>query len=209
MKPFLFLLAALALSSCAVAPISNHVSARSNGEGGSLLSAGTTIGAGNMGWVPSVKYTVGLSERWDLGFQYEVIEWGAYGKYQLVGSNAAQGGDGFALAGLVGAGLSYEGFYGFLGPVVSYKIGAFEPYFVERINYVDFPGSKIDVRDVGEVHVDPGVYKYLQHSFGFFWWANDWLAFGAETSLFTPIKSNFILKGRERWLYSGQVSFRF
>lgn len=197
------------LSGCAVAPLSNHISARSNGEGGSLLSAGSTIGAGNHAWVPSIKYTVGLSERFDLGFQYEVIEWGAYGKYQLVGENAAKGGEGFALAGLVGSGLSYEGFYGFLGPVLSYKTGAFEPYFVERFNYVDFPRSKVDVSHVGEVHVDPGIYLYLQHSFGFFYWANEWLAFGAETSLFTPLKNNYILKGRERWLYSGQVSFRF
>ncbi len=203
----LCVLSSLAASGCAVAPISNHLSARTNGEGGSLLTAGTTLGIGNKGWVPSIKYSIGLKENLDLGFQYEVIEWGAFLKYQLSGGR----GDGFALSGLLGTGLSYEGFYGYVGPVLSWKMGIFEPYFIERYNYVNFPNSTngIDVREVGEVHVDPGTYHYLQHSFGFFIWPNEWFAFGAETSLFTPIKGAFILRGHDRYVYSGQVSFRF
>lgn len=196
-----------AASGCAVAPISNHLSARTNGEGGSLLTAGTTLGIGNKGWVPSIKYSVGLKEDLDLGFQYEVIEWGAFLKYQLLGTR----GDGFALAGLVGTGISYEGFYGYVGPVLSWKTGIFEPYFIERYNYVNFPSNTqgVDVREVGEVHVDPGTYHYLQHSFGFFLWPLDWLAFGAETSLFTPIQGKFILRGHDKYVYSTQISFRF
>lgn len=201
------LLTAAVASSCAVAPISNHLTARTNGEGGSLLTAGSTLGIGNKGWVPSIKYSIGLKENLDLGFQYEVIEWGAFLKYQLLGTR----GDGFALSGLMGTGLSFEGFYGYVGPVLSWKSGIFEPYFIERYNYVNFTksGQGLDVSEVGEVHVDPGTYHYLQHSVGFFIWANEWLAFGAETSLFTPIKGKFILRGHDKYVYSGQVSFKF
>lgn len=196
----LFLLA----SSCAVAPLSNHVSARTNGEGNSLLSAGSTIGVKNSGWVPSVRYSLGITDRFDLGFQYEVVEYGVSGKYLLVG-----GGEGFSLAGLGGLGTSFGGFYGFLGPVVSYKWGIFEPYFVERYNYVRYPERNANVEAVGEIHVNPGTYHYLQHTLGFFLWPLDWFGFGLETSAFATLDSPFILDGQDRFLLSGQMSFRF
>lgn len=189
---------------CAVAPLSNHISARTNGDGKSLLSAGGTIGVGNTGWVPSVKYSVGLSERFDLGFQYEVVEYGAWGKYQLLG-----GKEGLALAGLLGVGTSFDGVHGYLGAVLSYKAGIFEPYLVERFNYVHYPKRNVNAEAVGEVHVDPGHYRYFQHALGFFLWPVEWLGFGLEGSLFTTVRSPFILRGRDQFLVSGNFSVRF
>jgi hypothetical protein len=116
--------------------------------------------------------------------------------------------EGFALAALAGIGTSFSGFYGFAGPVVSYKMGIFEPYFVERYNYVRYPERNVNVDSVGEIHVDPGTYHYLQHTLGFFLWPLDWAGFGLEASAFTTIDSPFILKGRDRFL-SGQFSFKF
>jgi hypothetical protein len=200
----LAILALFLCAGCAVAPLSNHISARTNGRSESLLSAGSTIGAGNRGWVPSIKYSVGLSDSFDLGFQYEVVEYGAWGKYQLLG-----GREGFALAGLAGMGLSFTGFYGYLGPVLSWKSGIFEPYFVERVNYVDYPEASVNVQNVGEVHVDPGSYRYLQHTLGFFLWPVHSVGFGLEASAFTTLGSPFILRGSDRFLLSGQVSVRF
>ncbi|HEY8278624.1 MAG TPA: hypothetical protein VIH99_03315 [Bdellovibrionota bacterium] len=202
LSPLLFL--ALLASGCAVAPLSNHISARTNGEGKSLLSAGSTIGVANTGWVPSLKYSYGMSDKFDIGFQYEVVEYGVWGKYLLSG-----GGDGLSLSGLAGIGTSFDGFYSYLGPIVSYKVGIFEPYFVERLNYVSYPQKNVNVDQVGEIHVDPGTYWYLQHTLGFFLWPIDWLGIGLEASAFTTINSPFILKGRDRFLLSGNFSFRF
>ncbi len=161
---------------------------------------------GNTGWVPTIKYSVGLNDRFDLGFQYEVVEYGAWGKYQLIGAGKSEG---FALAGLVGTGLGFAGFYGFLGPVISWKFGIFEPYIVERFNYVSYPESNVNVQSIGEIHVDPGTYRYFQHTLGFFLWPLDWAGFGLEASAFGTIGSPFILKGQDRFLLSAQVSFRF
>ena len=193
------------LYGCAVAPLSLHTTARTNGAGNSVLTAGSTIGVGNTGWVPSVRYSIGLSDDFDLGFQYEVVEWGASAKYRLAGGH-----EGLSLAALAGTGLSFSGFYFFAGPVVSWKIGIFEPYLAERINYVNYTESNVNVENgVGEIHVDPGTYVYLQHTAGFFLWPLDWAGLGLEASGFGTLKGPFILRGKDRFLFSGQFTFKF
>lgn len=194
-----------AFSGCAVAPLSNHVTARTNGTGESLLSAGSTIGVKDSGWLPSLKYSIGLSEDFDLGFQYEVIEYGAWAKYAFV--NNKEGG--FSLAALGGAGLSFEGFYLYAGPVVSYKFDWFEPYFITRFNYVRFPQPKISIATIGEFTVLPGTYRYFQHTLGFMTWPMDWFGIGLEASAFGTVSSPFILREKDRLLLSGNFSFRF
>jgi hypothetical protein len=169
-----------------------------------MLTAGSTIGVGNTGWIPSVRYSVGLNDAFDLSFQYEVVEYGVAGKYNLVGN-----GEGFSLAALAGTGLSFDGFYAFAGPVVSWKMGLFEPYFAERFNYVNYPASQVNVSQVGEIHVNPGTYYYLQHTLGFFLWPSTWFGLGLEGSAFTTVASPFIIQGRSQYLFSGQFSFRF
>jgi hypothetical protein len=94
------------------------------------------------------------------------------------------------VAALGGAGLGFSGFYFFAGPVVSWKKGIFEPYFAERINYVNYPQTNVNVENgVGEIHVDPGTYVYLQHTLGFFLWPLDWVGFGAEVSGFGTLRA--------------------
>lgn len=200
----LFVFAAL-LQGCAVAPLSNHVTARTNGAGNSLLSAGSTIGVGRTPWVPSLKYSIGLSENLDLGFQYEVIEYGAFLKYALINNQE----EGISLAGLVGTGLSFEGFYGFIGPIVSYRVGIFEPYLLTRFNYVRYPKKEFDIASTGEVKVEPGTYRYFQHTAGFLIWPMEWFGFGLEASAFGTVSSPFILRDKDRFLLSGNFSFRF
>jgi hypothetical protein len=197
--------AQMVMSSCAVAPLSLHTTARTNGEGNSVLTAGSTIGVKNTGWVPSLRYSVGLSDDFDLGFQYEVVEWGASAKYRLAGGH-----EGFSLAALGGTGLSFSGFYFFAGPLVSMKIGIFEPYFAERLNYVNYTDSNVNVENgVGEIHVDPGTYLYLQHTLGFFLWPLDWAGVGLEASAFGTLQGPFILRGKDRFLFSAQFTFKF
>lgn len=195
----------LLVQGCAVAPLSNHVTARTNGAGESLLSAGSTIGVGDTGWLPSLKYSIGLAENFDLGFQYEVIEYGVWGKYAFINNK----GEGFSLALLGGTGLSFEGFYGYAGPVVSWKLGWFEPYLISRFNYVRFPQPKISIATIGEFEVLPGTYRYFQHTLGFMVWPLDWLGAGLEASAFGTIHSPFVLRDKDRFLLSGNFSFRF
>jgi hypothetical protein len=192
------------LCSCAVAPLSNHVTARTNGKGESLASVGSTVGVGNTGWLPSLKYSVGLLDDLDVGFQYEVIEYGVWGKYAFWNRQ-----EGFSLAALAGAGISFEGFYLYGGPELSWKSGWFEPYFLTRFNYVNYPEAKIALASIGEFSVPPGTYRYLQHTLGFMVWPKDWFGFGLEGSAFTTIASSFVLQGKDKFLLSGNFSFRF
>jgi len=195
----------LALQGCAVAPLSNHITARTNGKGGSLLSAGSTIGSEDSGWVPSLKYSIGLAENFDLGFQYEVVEYGIWGKYAFINNS----GEGFSLAAIGGTGLSFEGFYAYVGPIVSYRFDWFEPYLMTRFNYVRYPEQKIDLASIGEVRVEPGTYRYFQHTLGFMIWPAEWVGLGLEASTFGTVKSPFILSGGNRFMLSGNFSFRF
>jgi hypothetical protein len=192
-------------SACSVAPISNHITARTNGTGNSLASVGSTLELGNSGWLPSLKYSVGLSEDFDLGFQYEVIQYGAYGKYAFINNPE----EGFSVAGLFGAGLSFEGFYGFGGGILSYRTQWFEPYLISRFNYVRYPSAKYDIASIGEFQVNPGTYRYFQHTLGFMVWPKEWVGAGVEASWFNTIHSPFVLVGRDRLIYSANLSFRF
>jgi len=194
----------LLLSACAVAPLSNHVTARTNGEGDSLASAGSTLGVGDMGWLPSLKYSVGLSEDFDIGFQYEVIEYGVWGKYAFLNRQ-----EGWSAAGLVGTGLGLEGYYGYLGPVVSLKTGKWEPYFISRFNYVRYKQRKTSLDSTGEFSVNPGTYRYFQHTLGFLYWPKHWFGLGLEASLLNTWHSPYILRGKPRYLLSWNASFRF
>jgi hypothetical protein len=133
------------------------------------------------------------------------VEYGAWAKYAFVNN----GEEGFSFSGLAGLGASFEGLYGYLGPVVSYKMGIFEPYFLTRFNYVSFPEQKIAASTIGEVRVAPGVYRYFQHTLGFMLWPLDWAGLGLEASSFGTLGSPFILQGSNRLIFSGNFSFRF
>lgn len=191
---------------CAVAPLSNHITARTNGRGDSLASLGGTIATNKKsGWLPSLKYSLGLRDDLDLGFQYEVIQYGLWAKYAFLN----QRDEGFAFSGLAGVGTSFEGFYGYVGPIISWKTGWFEPYLMTRFNYVDSREAKMDLATVGEFTVKPGTYRYFQHTVGFMAWPLHWFGGGLEASSFATVKSPFILEGKEKFLLSGNFSFRF
>jgi hypothetical protein len=192
------------LPGCAVAPLSTHITARSNGKSESLASVGSTLPIKDSGALPSLKYSIGVSDDIDLGFQYEVIEYGAWMKYSFVNRQ-----EGFSAAGLFGVGLSFEGFYSYIGPIVSWKIDWFEPYLTTRYNYVSNALGRVDIATTGEFRVQPGVYRYFQHTAGFLTWPIDWFGIGLEASYINPISSDFILEGKNRFLLSGNFSFRF
>lgn len=194
-----------AFHGCAIAPLSNHVTARTNGQGNSLLSLGGTIATSkDEGWLPSIKYSIGLGEDFDLGFQYEVIEYGLWAKYAFLNTD-----EGLSFSALSGIGTGLGGFYGYAGPIVSFKLSWFEPFLMTRFNYVRYPEAKVDLATIGEFRVSPGTYRYFQHTAGFMAWPWDWFGAGLEASLFGTVRSPFILSGKDRFLLSGNFSFRF
>ncbi len=134
-----------------------------------------------------------------------MVEYGASVKYALVNNRE----EGFSLAALGGAGLGFEGYYFFAGPIFSYKLDWFEPYFISRFNYVKFPSPKISIATIGEFSVAPGIYRYLQHTLGFMVWPKDWVGVGLEASLFGTIRSPFILREKNKMIVSWNFSFRF
>ena len=106
----------------------------------------------------------------------------------------------------MGAGFSFSGFYGYLGPVVSYRVGIFEPYAVERFNYVSFPQDNYPEANTGELQVIPGTYRYFQHTLGFLIWPTRWFGFGLEGSYFSPVASNYVLNTWNHFVGSGNAS---
>ncbi len=190
---------------CAVAPLSNHTTARTLGKGNSSLDAGSTIGAGRQPWIPTLKYSLGLNDNLDFGASYEVISIGLWGKYAFINRKDT----GFSLAALGGAGFSNTGEYLYLGPIFSYKTKHFEPFFISRFNYVRFEGYSSDLTSIGELSFSNGTYRYLQNTVGNMFWFVDWFAFSTEASHFETLKTPFILGDRDRWLFSGSFIFRF
>lgn len=206
MKARLCLFLFVFLSGCAIAPVANHVSARTNGKNESLLSLGTMIGSSSgRFWLPSLKYSVGLSDDFDVGGQYEIIDIGLWGKYAIV--NHKEGG--FSMAALGGVGVGGDGHYIYFGPVLSWLHGIFEPYLLSRFNYVSYPAKNLDLGTIGEVTILNGVYRYFQHTLGFFLWPTKKLGVSLEASSFSTLDSPFIFAGKDKFLYSGSFHFRF
>jgi hypothetical protein len=59
------------------------------------------------------------------------------------------------------------------------------------------------------VRVEPGTYRYFQHTLGFMIWPAEWVGLGLEGSAFGTVSSPFILSGWNRFMLSGNFSFRF
>lgn len=199
------LLFALMATGCAVAPLSNHTTARTIGDGNSSLDAGTTLGNKTQPWLPAIKYTLGIGENTELGAQYEVVSIGLWGKHAFINRQEK----GFSLAAIGGTGLSGTGFYGYIGPIFSYRAKRLEPYFISRFNYVRYEGSRVDLASIGEISFTNGFYRYIQNTLGTMFWFVERVAISAEASHFSTIHSPYILKDRARWLFSGSFIFRF
>jgi hypothetical protein len=132
MKKIISILSALVLTACSVAPINTTTTARPLGKDQNLLT-GNAI-------VTGVQYTRGLTEKMDVAFGIEEqfgVVFNMYGKYNFINGSD----NGYSLAALGGIGYGSDLGHSksvYAGGVASYRSGSFEPFFVLRLNYVDW-----------------------------------------------------------------------
>jgi hypothetical protein len=186
-----------ALSGC-IAPLSSNFSGRSLGKGKTGLDVGA-LAFGEEGGGPALKFAYGMTPHFDIGLQFEFFTQGLFGKYSFI--NPA--GNGFALAGLFGGGTTVNGVYAYTGPVLSYKINFFEPYFVGRYNYVHY-NETTDIWS-GDI-IEAGNYFYFQLTFGSIIWINRKIGLNFEVSAFSGTTWLSELEGP---VFMGGLKFRF
>lgn len=169
----------MSLSACAFAPLATSTTGRSEGKGKSEIQAGSVPGGAHL------KYTVGITDNFDLGAHTEFHLFGgigAHAKYSLI--NNKEKGFSTAVIGGAGSGIFQESYYYYVGPVISYKINFFEPYTALRYNGVYWPKSS---QNSTVVVLDDDIhFSYLQLAAGSFFWFSDRIGLSAEAVWFAP-----------------------
>lgn len=139
-----FTISNLILSGCVMAPLSNDVTARSLGQGNWSTNAGVIfpgVGAAYIRQGYGVTNNLDVGVVGEAGFNNLV---GGWGQYSLINQ---QHGLSVAIDGGAGGGQAKgqlpddteqttTGYYGYIGPIVSYKTQYLEPYIALRANYV-------------------------------------------------------------------------
>lgn len=161
------------LAAGCVAPLSHNLTGRSLGGGTFGIDAGALVGPGE-GVLPALKVAVGLSESADLGLQFDTFSLGFFGRKSFINNRET----GPSLAGVIGLGMAAGGYYGYAGPVFSYKTGGFEPYLGARLNLVSYEDSDSS----SSISWDAGDFAYPQATLGFSFWFSRRVALNAEAS---------------------------
>ncbi len=166
-----------------VAPLSNHPSGRSVGEGKDLIGASLTLAQtedGDRLVIPDFRFLHGTTEDLDLGVEaiFPSVAGGTL-RYSLI--NPEQ--DGFAWAVHGGLGVTplmpFFAYYTSAGTTVSYRRGSWEPFATLRANStrVNFSSSDTDgfwLPDDGDFEED-----YTSVSAGLAWWSSEgWGLYG-------------------------------
>jgi len=154
-----FVVSLLVLSGC-VAPLSSNFTGRSLGKGKIGLDA-EALPLGEEAVLPALKLAYGMTSDLDIGLQIELSTLGILGKYSFINSTE----NGFSSAALFSLGATANGMYAYTGPVLSYKMAFFEPYFVGRYNYVHY-NEEIEDIWFGDTIAEAGNYSYFQFTFG-------------------------------------------
>jgi hypothetical protein len=177
----LVLLVCLFLTSCAFAPFGNTYSAQTAGAKNLDLQLGAMV---NGPIVPVGRLGYGIQEDTDIGVLSELgyadLIAGLYLKHAML-----QKDEGFSLAieTSLGAG-AHDSWYTYIGPIVSFKKGWFEPYAIARFNYVRQNLQYTDWLWGDEVQNKIHV-KYALFTTGATLWANKHLGFTLSANLAT------------------------
>jgi hypothetical protein len=161
------------LAAGCVAPLSHNLTGRSLGGGTFGIDAGALAGPGE-GALPALKVAVGLSESADLGLQFDTFSLGFFGRKSFINNRET----GPSLAGVIGLGMAAGGYYGYAGPVLSFKTGGFEPYLGARLNFVTYDESDSS----SSISWEGGDFTYPQATLGFCFWFSRRVALNAEAS---------------------------
>jgi len=194
---FFVCLAALQLGAC-VAPPSNYPSARSVGKDNRVIEVAVTgiqNSDGERIAVPTFRVLYGLGENLDVAVESVLPATLGIGlRYSLLNPKE----DGLAWAVHGGFGInplliltSSDSSYFSLGSTVSYKYGAWEPFFVARRDTVRL---RLDDPNDGDAFFDLSKEideSYSSLSTGLTWWSqSDWGLYG-QISLLTGFDTDF------------------
>lgn len=172
-RPGIWVMMAAILATGCVAPLSHNLTGRSLGGGTFGIDAGGVVGPGE-GALPALKVAVGLSESADLGVQFDTFSLGFFGRKSFINNSET----GASLAGVAGLGIAAGGWYGYAGPVFSYKTCRFEPYFSTRVNFVTYEDSDSS----SSISWEGGDFVYPQMTLGFSFWLSRKAALSVEAS---------------------------
>lgn len=198
MRACLALLLGAFLCGCSIAPLTGGLTARPLEKGSLQLDTQFTGYKKSDGdatlLVPSARVLYGLTERWTIGGLTELKTVSAIGRYSFCENLAA-----FAMVSYFAHELSYT-----LGPIVSARLGAFEPYASFRYHLVNADRTDLDA----SFFTSPTNVR-----FGFFstygglrYWLSPLVAVGGEiTYLLNPGTGEF----RRRLFYTFAVSLGF
>jgi hypothetical protein len=186
----------LVLSDC-VAPFSSNFTGRSLEKGKIGLDGVAVLGEVGESW-GGLKLAYGMTSNLDIGLQIEPLTLGLFGKYSF--NNTIE--NGFSSAALFGLGATINGMYVYTGPVLSYKMNFFEPYFVGRYNYIHYSETE-DIWS-GDT-IEAGNYSYFQFTFGSILWITRKVGLNFELSTFSP--TGFL--EFEGPIYMGGLKLRF
>lgn len=193
----LFLVFSLLVLSGCVAPLSSNFTGRSLGKGKIGLD-GEALALGEARW-PALKLAYGMTSNLDIGLQIELLALGLFGKYSFI--NTIE--NGFSSAALFGLGATVNGMYVYTGPVLSYKMNFFEPYFVGRYNYVHYS----ETEDIwGGDTIEAGNYSYFQLTFGSILWITRKVGLNFELSTFSGTTGLLEFEGP---IFMGGLKLRF
>jgi hypothetical protein len=140
-----------------------------------------------------------MTSNLDIGLQIELLTLGLFGKYSF--RNTIE--NGFSSAALFGLGTTVNGMYVYTGPVLSYKMNFFEPYFVGRYNYVHYSETK-DIWS-GDA-IEAGNYSYFQLTFGSILWISRKVGLNFELSTFSGTTGLLDFEGP---IFLGGLKLRF
>jgi hypothetical protein len=130
------------LSSCTVAPFSNHYSARSIGKDKWSINTGVQSSCSE---VVFSRIGYGVTDNVDLGIvverQFSDMVYGGWGRYAFLNQK-----EGFS-ASVEGGGSSLSS-YAYVGGALGYKLSWWEPYVIARYNYVHYDNDEFDYGSV-------------------------------------------------------------
>lgn len=187
------------ITSGCVGPLVVHETARSVGRHNSEI----VFGAGQTGGV--LKYSFGLTESVDLGFQLETQAIGVRLKYAIL--NQRENGLSIALAGGLGSSTGGSHVYGDL--MTSYLFGTFEPYGAIRYVQVKTDPQEFKDRETNQTYftLPSTEFQYAQAILGTRIWFNPHWLFSLEAGELFSV--NNVARVHSGVFLNGAFGYRF
>lgn len=183
MKLFINIVLLIFLNACALGPIINQDVGRSLGKSNSRIRVSGYPQAESPN-LTSIQMDTGLSDNWDIGFQYEITSMGLRLFYSIINNK-----EGFALSSSLGYGWVFSGNYSNLGLNMSYKAGAMEYFTGYRHTQVSLDATELTSSNTGDVflNIPSADYDYGVASLGFKYWFTDRFNLALEAADFTSL----------------------